>query len=83
LALDCLDNEVVAAGVLIDSDSLWALKGEWVFIPLRPGLFVGLCKGPPGRVCFQWVIAAFSGTRGQMRRPGRLPVFALMTVRKG
>jgi hypothetical protein len=51
LALDCLDNEDVAAAVLICSDSQWALNaltGEWSFSPLRPGPFAGSSKGPQG-----------------------------------
>jgi hypothetical protein len=51
LALDCIDNEAVAAGVLICSDSQWALnalKESAVVSPLRPGPFVGLSKGPQG-----------------------------------
>jgi hypothetical protein len=48
LVLDCLDDEAIAAGVLIFSNSQWASKGEWTFIPLRPGPFVGSSKGPQG-----------------------------------
>jgi hypothetical protein len=85
LALDCLDDEAVAAGVLIYSDSHWALNAlkesghssHFVLTPLRAclrglrGLYAS--NGSP-------LIAAFSGTRGQMRRPGKLPVLALITV---
>jgi ribonuclease HI len=60
LALDCLDDEVVAAGVLICSDSQWALNAlkesghssHSVLAPLRARL-----RGLKGHVCFQWVPA--------------------------
>jgi ribonuclease HI len=60
LALDCLDNEAVAARVLICSDSHWALNtlkesghsSHSVMAPLRACL-----RGLKGRVCFQWVPA--------------------------
>jgi ribonuclease HI len=60
LALYCLDNEAVAAGVLICSDSQWALNAlkasghssHSVLAPLRARL-----RGLKGRVCFQWVPA--------------------------
>jgi ribonuclease HI len=60
LALDCLDNEAVAAGVLICSDSHWALNAlkesghssHSVLTPLRACL-----RGLKGRVCFQSVPA--------------------------
>jgi ribonuclease HI len=60
LALDCLDNEAVAAGVLIRSDSHWALNAlkesghssHSVLAPLWARL-----RGLKDRVCFQWVPA--------------------------
>jgi ribonuclease HI len=60
LALDCLDDEAVAAAVLICSDSLWALNAlkesghssDSVLAPLRACL-----RGLEGCVCFQWVPA--------------------------
>jgi hypothetical protein len=57
LALDCVDDEAVAAGVLICSDSQWALKesghsSHFVLAPLR-----ARPRGLKGRVCFQWVPA--------------------------
>ena len=60
LALDCLDNETAAAGVLICSDSHWALNAlkesghsaHSILSPLRARL-----RGLGGRVCFQWVPA--------------------------
>jgi ribonuclease HI len=60
LALDCLDNEAVAAGVVIFSDSQWALNtlkesghsSHSVLAPLRAHL-----RGLKGRVCFQRVPA--------------------------
>jgi hypothetical protein len=56
LALDCLHGETVAAGVLICSDSLWALKAlkvsghssHSVLAPLQACL-----RGLEGCVCFQ------------------------------
>jgi hypothetical protein len=58
LALDCLEDEAVAAGVLICSDSQWALNAlkesghsaQSVLAPLRARL-----RGLKGCVCFQWV----------------------------
>jgi hypothetical protein len=55
LALDCLDDEAVAAGVLICSDSQWALNAlkesvhsaHSVLAPLRARQ-----RGLKGRVCF-------------------------------
>jgi ribonuclease HI len=60
LAIDCLDDEAVAAGVLICSDSQWALNalkesGHSVHSVLAP-LWARL-RGLKGRVCFQWVPA--------------------------
>jgi ribonuclease HI len=60
LSLDCLDNEAVAAGVLIFSDSQWALNAlkesghsaDSILAPLRARL-----RGLKGGVCFQWVPA--------------------------
>jgi ribonuclease HI len=60
LALDCFDDETVAAGVLICSDSQWALNAlkenghsaYSILSPLRAQL-----RGLKGRVCFQWVPA--------------------------
>jgi ribonuclease HI len=60
LALDCLDNETAAAGVLICSDSQWALNAlkesgysaHSILSPLRACL-----RGLGGCVCFQWVPA--------------------------
>jgi hypothetical protein len=60
LALDCLDNEAAAAGVLIFSDSQWspnALKesghsAHSILAPLRARL-----RGLKSCVCFQWVSA--------------------------
>jgi ribonuclease HI len=59
LALDCLD-EAVAAGILICSDSHWALNAlkesghpsHSVLAPLQAHL-----RSLKGRVCFQWVPA--------------------------
>jgi ribonuclease HI len=59
-ALDCLDDEAVAAGVLICSDSHWALNAlkesghssHSILAPLQARL-----RGPKGLVCFQWVPA--------------------------
>jgi hypothetical protein len=88
VALDCHDNEAVAASVLICSDNHWALNAlkesghssHSVLALLRARLgasrAVYASNGSP-------LIAAFSETRGQMRRPGRLPVLALMTICKG
>jgi hypothetical protein len=60
LALDCLDDEAVAAGVLICTDSQWALNAlkesghsaHSVLAPLQARL-----RDLKGRVCFQWVPA--------------------------
>jgi hypothetical protein len=60
LALDCLDNEAVAAGVLIFNDSHWAFNAlkesrhssHSILAPLRARL-----RGLKGCVCFQWVPA--------------------------
>jgi ribonuclease HI len=60
LALDCLDDEAVAAGVLICSDSQWALNtlkesghsAHSILARLRASL-----RGLKGCVCFQWVLA--------------------------
>jgi ribonuclease HI len=60
LALNCLDNESAAAGVLIFSDSQWALNAlkesghsaHSILSPLRARL-----RDLGGRVCFQWVPA--------------------------
>jgi hypothetical protein len=60
LALECLDDEAVAADVLICSDSRWALNAlkesghsaHSVLAPLRAHL-----RGLKGHVCFQWVLA--------------------------
>jgi ribonuclease HI len=60
LALDFLDNEDVAAGVLICSDSQWALNAlkecghssHSILAPLQARL-----RGLRGHVCFQWVPA--------------------------
>jgi hypothetical protein len=60
LALDCLNNETAAAGVLICSDSQWALNtlkesghsAHSILSPLQARL-----RGLGGRVCFQWVHA--------------------------
>jgi hypothetical protein len=86
MALDCRDDEAVAAGVLIYSDSLWALNAlkesghssHSVLAPLRARL-----RGLEGRVCFQWV-PAHCGLLGveraaRMRRPRRLTDLALMS----
>jgi hypothetical protein len=60
LALECLNNETVAAGVLICSDSGWALNalnesGNSTHSVLAP-LWARL-RGFKGHVCFQWVPA--------------------------
>jgi hypothetical protein len=60
LTLDCLDDVSVAAGVLICSDTQWALNAlkdsgnsaHSVLAPSRARL-----RGLKGRVCFQWVPA--------------------------
>jgi ribonuclease HI len=60
LALDCLDDEAVAAGVLTCNDSQWALNAlkesgnsaHSVLAPLQARL-----RGLKGRVCCQWVPA--------------------------
>jgi hypothetical protein len=88
LALDCLNNEAVAAGVLICSDSQWALNalkesGHSAHSILAP--FQACLRAL--RVVYasngSLLIAAFLGRRGRMRRPGRLPTMALLMVRKG
>jgi hypothetical protein len=69
LALDCLDDEAGAAGVLICSDSQWALNvlkeighsAHSALAPLRACL-----RGLKGRVCFQWV-PAHCGLLGNKR----------------
>jgi hypothetical protein len=84
LALDCLDDEAVAAVVLISSDSQWppnALKesgysAHSVLAPLRAIRVVYASNG-------SLLIAAFSETRGRMRRPGRLPTLALPMCAEG
>jgi ribonuclease HI len=58
LALDCLDDEAVAAGVLICSDSQWALNalkesGHSAYSALAP--LQARLRGLKGCVCFQWV----------------------------
>jgi ribonuclease HI len=58
LALDCLDDDAVAAGVLICSDIHWALdvlkesvhSSHSILAPLQAHL-----RGLEGSVCFQWV----------------------------
>jgi ribonuclease HI len=58
LALDCFDDEAVAARVLICSDSQWTLNAlkesghsaHSVLAPLQVRL-----RGLKGCVCFQWV----------------------------
>jgi hypothetical protein len=60
LALDCIDDEGVAAGVLICSDIQWALNAlkesdhsaHSILAPLWAHL-----RGLKGCVCFQWVPA--------------------------
>jgi ribonuclease HI len=60
LTLDCLHNETAAAGVLIYSESQWALNAlkesshstHSILSPLRSRL-----RGLGGCVCFQWVPA--------------------------
>jgi ribonuclease HI len=69
LALDCLDNEAVAAGVLICSDSQWALntlkeRGHSAHSVLA--LLGARLGGLKGRVCFQWV-PAHCGLLGNKR----------------
>jgi ribonuclease HI len=62
LALECLDDEAVVAGVLICDDSQWVLNAlkesghsaHSVLAPLR-----ALLRGLKGCVCFQWVPAHF------------------------
>jgi ribonuclease HI len=69
LVLDCFDDEAVAAGVLICSDSHWALNAlkesghssHSVLAPLQARL-----RGLKSRVCFQWVPAHF-GLLGNKR----------------
>jgi ribonuclease HI len=63
LALDYFDDKAVAAGVLICSESHWALNAlkesghlsHSVLAPLRARL-----RGLKGHVCFQWVPAQCS-----------------------
>jgi hypothetical protein len=88
LALDCVDDEAVADRVLICSDNHWALNAlkesghlsHSILAPLQACLkalrAVYAFNGSP-------LIAAFSGMRGRIKRPRRLSVLALMTVRKG
>jgi ribonuclease HI len=60
LALDCLDDEAVAAGVLICSDTHWALNAlkesghsaHSILAPLQARL-----RGLKGCVCLQWIPA--------------------------
>jgi hypothetical protein len=62
LALGCLDEEALAAGVLICSDSHWVLNAlkesghssHSILAPLRARL-----RGLRGHVCFQWVPAHY------------------------
>jgi hypothetical protein len=69
LALDCLDNETAAAGVLICSDNQWALNAlkesghsaHSILFPLRARL-----RGLGAHVCFQWV-PAHCGLLGNKR----------------
>jgi hypothetical protein len=69
LALDCLDNEAVAASVMICSDSQWALNAlkesshsaHSILAPLRARL-----RGLKGRVSLQWV-PAHCGLLGNKR----------------
>jgi ribonuclease HI len=58
LTLDCLDDEAVAAGVLICSDSQWALNA-WSGHPSHSVLATlrARLRGLKGRLCFQWVPA--------------------------
>jgi hypothetical protein len=72
LTLDCLDDEAVAAGVLIFSDSQWALNvlkesghsAHSVLAPLRARL-----RSLKGCVCFQWV-PAYCGLLRKERADG-------------
>jgi ribonuclease HI len=72
LAFDCLDDEAVAAGVLICSDSQWALNAvtesghssHSILAPLWACL-----RGLRGHVCFQWVPAHW-GLLGNERADG-------------
>jgi ribonuclease HI len=69
LVLECLDDEAVATGLLICSDSQWALNAlkesghsaHSVLAPLRARL-----RGLKGRLCFQWV-PAHCGLLGSKR----------------
>jgi hypothetical protein len=89
--LECLDDENVAAGVLICIDSQWALRAlkesghsdHFILSPLRAHLR-GL-KGSNGSNGSNGslLIGAISGTKGRMRRPGRLPSLTLLMVFKG
>jgi ribonuclease HI len=60
LALDCLDDDAVSAGVLICSDSHWALnafkESEHSSHSVLASLQARL-RGLRGPVCFQWVPA--------------------------
>jgi ribonuclease HI len=81
LALDCLDDEAVAARVLICSDSQWALNAlkesghsaHSILSPLRARL-----RGLKGRTCFQWVPAHYDLLRNE-----RADEEALLMVHKG
>jgi hypothetical protein len=85
LALYSLDNEAVAVGVLICSDSQWALNAlkesghpsHFVLAPLQACL-----KGLRGHACFQWVLAHCDLLVNEMKRPRKLPTLALMMVSK-
>jgi hypothetical protein len=68
LVLNCLDDGAVAAGVLMCSDSLWALNAlkesghssHSVLAPLQARL-----RDLQGRFCFQWVLANCSILRNE------------------
>jgi ribonuclease HI len=87
LALDCLDNEAVAASVLICSDSQWALNAlqesghsaDSVLAPLRACL-----RGLKGLVYFQWVPAHFGLLRNERadEEARKAADLALLMVRK-
>jgi ribonuclease HI len=71
-ALDCLDDEAVAAGVLICSDSQWALNALKVSGHLFHSVLAPLwarLRGYKGHVCFQWV-PAHCGLLGNKRLDG-------------
>jgi hypothetical protein len=57
LALDCLDDETVAAGVLICSERHWALKESGHSAHSVLALLQAHLRGLMGHVCFQWVPA--------------------------